>query len=104
MQFESEVLCFGIKESKGEIEGRAFSSTTFHLETTLSENNAGRSLGIVTRPFKHGDASEFEKWAKLPKTAFPYKVQATFVLTAGPENSSVLKLVAIRPASQAKAV
>lgn len=102
MEFESDVLCFGIKESSGTFEGREFSSTTFHLETNLAENSSGRSIGIVTRPFKFGTASEFEKWNHLSKTPFPIRVKARFSVQAGADNSTSLKLVDIKPITHQK--
>ena len=103
MKFEKTVLCTGIKESKGEIEGRAFSSTTFHLIVDVAENSAGRSIGAVTRPFKFGDATEFEKWAHLgkswPLTGLP--VIAEFDLVAAAGNDTKLTLLGIKPAPAA---
>lgn len=105
MKFSNQALCTGIKESKGEFEGKAFSSTTFHLIVDVAENGAGRSLGSVTRPFKFGDASEFEKWAHLskswPVTGVP--CQCDFEVVAGSDNSSKLVLLGIRPAASSSA-
>lgn len=100
MQFNTTAIVHGIKESKGQIEGRAYSSTTFHIEVDLQENSSGRSIGTVTRPFKLGTAEEFDKWAHLSKS-FPIKVDATFELGAGREDSTSLKLVALKPTAQA---
>lgn len=61
MQVTSKVIVHAVKESVGVFEGKPFSSTTFHCEVDLKENGAGRSLGRVTRPFKLGDAKEFDK-------------------------------------------
>lgn len=99
MQMQSEVLVHGIKESTGTFEGRAFSSTVFHCEVDMKENGAGRAIGHVTRPFKLGDHSEFEKWAHLGATlnAGPIRAMATFELEATREEGSKLVLVAIRP-------
>lgn len=100
MEIKQTMRCFGIKESKGTFEGKEFSSTTFHLEATLAENSAGRSLGIVTRPFKFGNASEFDKWSHIPDKAFPINVEAVLTVNAGADNGVVLKLIDIKPASQ----
>lgn len=100
MQFNAEVIVHGIKESKGTFEGRDFSSTTFHCEVDLKDNGAGRSLGRVTRPFKFGDAAEFDKWLKVP---LPVKAEAVFEMEAARDDKSTLKLVAIKPATQAPA-
>lgn len=105
MKMQSAVLCTGIKESSGTFEGKPFSSTTFHLNVDVAENTAGRSIGTVTRPFKLGDASEFEKWISF-KGAWPASglpCIATFDVVAGAENSSKLTLIALAPAPQGKA-
>lgn len=95
----TSVLCTGIKEAKGVFEEKAFSSTTFHLIVDVAENSSGRSIGSVSRPFKLGDASEFEKWAgfksKWPATGL--MVDAVFDAVAGPENTTKMTLLEIRP-------
>lgn len=105
MKMQSNVICTAIKESKGEYEGRPFSSTTFHLTVDMAENTSGRSMGVVTRPFKLGDASEYDKWAHLkpswPVTGLP--CVATFEVTAGSDNASKLVLVKLAIAAPAKA-
>ena len=101
MQFKSEVIIHGVKESKGSIDGREFSSTTFHCEVDLAENSAGRSIGRATRPFKLGDAKEFDKWAHLGG-ALPLKAIATFEMAAAAQDGTKMFLVDIRPVEQAK--
>lgn len=104
MKMRSTVLCTGIKESKGDFEGKAFSSTTFHLIVDVAENSSGRSLGAVTRPFKFGDASEFEKWAHLEKSwpAIGIMVDCVFDVVAAADNGSKLILMEIKPAPAAQ--
>lgn len=102
MRFQSEVIVHAVKESVGSIEGRAFSSTTFHCEVDLKENTAGRSIGRVTRPFKLGDAKEFDKWAHLGH-ALPIKAMATFEMEAAREDGARLSLVEIKPVDRAQA-
>ena len=100
MKFKQSALCTGIKESKGEIEGKSFSSTTFHLNVDLAENGAGRSIGVVSRPFKFGDASEFDKWSKL-SASWPVgglMCECDFEVVAAADNKSGLRLLGIRPA------
>ena len=108
MKMNSTVLCTGIKESKGTYEGTAFSSTTFHLNVDVAENTSGRSIGSVTRPFKFGDASEFEKWLPFAKAwpATGLSCDCQFDVVAGSDNSSKLVLLSIKPTptSQSKAV
>lgn len=105
MKFPAKAVLHGIKESSGEFEGKKFSSTTFHLSVDLAQNGAGRSLGTVTRPFKFGDAAEFEKWAHLAKSWPPVGVHCDceFEIVAGADNTSKLLLLGIRPASTVKA-
>lgn len=107
MQFKSSVVLTAIKESQGTFQqgqGKdiSFSSTTFHLEVDLPENGAGRSLGRVTRPFKFGDAKEFDKWAAFKNEDFPMHVEATFEIAAQKEDKTSLKLVGIKHLSTAK--
>lgn len=99
MQMQSEVLVHGIKESTGTFEGRAFSSTVFHCEVDMKENDAGRALGHVTRPFKLGDHKEFDKWAHLGAILNngPIRAMATFEVEATREDGTRITLVAIRP-------
>lgn len=98
MQFKAETILHAVKESSGTYEGKAFSSCTFHMEVDLKENSAGRSIGRVTRPFKMGDASEFDKWQHLGDR-LPIKCEATFEMEATREDKTALKLVALRPVS-----
>lgn len=96
MQTQSKVTVHGIKESHGTFEGKPFSSTTFHCEVDLAENGAGRSLGRVTRPFKLGDHTEFDKWAHLGQS-LPVEAEATFNMEASKEDGVKLTLIGIRP-------
>lgn len=105
MKMKATVICTGIKESAGVFEEtkRAFSSTTFHLIVDVAENGAGRSIGAVSRPFKFGDATEFEKWAHL-KTKWPdtgLLCDCVFDVVAAAQDGSKLTLLEIKPASQA---
>ncbi len=101
MRFQSEVIVHGVKESQGTIEGRDFSSTTFHCEVDLAENSAGRSIGRATRPFKIQDAKEFDKWAHLGQS-LPIKAVATFEMAAAAQDGTKMVLVDIRPVEQSK--
>jgi len=102
MRFQSEVIVHGVKESQGTIEGRDFSSTTFHCEVDLAENSAGRSIGRATRPFKIQDAKEFDKWAHLGQS-LPIKAVATFEMAAAAQDGTKMVLVDIRPVETKKA-
>lgn len=103
MKFSNQAILTGIKESSGEFEGRKFSSTTFHLIVDVAQSGSGRSIGQVTRPFKFGEASEFEKWKnwadKWPMGGLTCDCQ--FEVVAGADNKSELKLLGIKPAAAA---
>lgn len=103
MKFNSEVIVHAVKESKGEFEGRAFSSCTFHCEVDLKENGVGRSIGRVTRPFKLGDAGEFDKWEHLG-AALPITATAVFEMEATRDDKTALKLISIVPKAMAPSV
>jgi hypothetical protein len=103
MKFENKAILTGIKESQGEFEGRKFSSTTFHLIVDVAQSGSGRSIGQVTRPFKFGDASEFDKWANW-QTKWPVGglvCDCQFEVVAGADNKSELRLLGIKPAPAA---
>lgn len=100
MRFNSEVIVHGVKASEGVIEGRAFSSTTFHCEVDLKENGAGAAIGRATRPFKIGDADEFKKWEHLGKS-LPIRAAAVFEMKAAAGDKADMVLVEIRPIQQA---
>ena len=65
MKMQSTALLLGIESSKGEFEGTKYDSTKFHLSVDLGQKSNGKTLGLVTRPFKFGDSTEIEKWAHL---------------------------------------
>jgi hypothetical protein len=69
----------------------------------LAENSAGRSIGRATRPFKLGDAKEFDKWAHLGQS-LPLKAIATFEMAAAAQDGTKMVLVDIRPLEQAKPI
>ncbi len=102
MQFNQEVIVYGLKASKGTFEGRDFDTTTFHVEADLKANAAGKSLGRVTTPMKFGDSTELDKWEHLAKH-FPIKAQATFDVQANGKGETNLVLLGIKPAAQSKA-
>lgn len=102
MKMQSEVIVHAVKESAGTFEGREFSSCTFHCEVDLKENGAGRSIGHVTRPFKLGDAKEFDKWAHLGNS-LPLRALASFDMEATKEDGVKMVLLEIRPIEMKKA-
>lgn len=106
MKMQSNAVLHGIKSSKGEIEGRGYDSTTFHLAVDLGQSSNGDSIGTVTRPFKFGTSEEFQKWQHL-KNSWPLggvPVVCEFDIVAGADNAAKLTLLGIKPAPQTKAV
>lgn len=106
MRFNAQAVLTGIKSSKGQIDGgRAFDSTTFHLQVDLAESTMGETIGRVTRPFKCGDSTEIGKWANYkkqwPEAGVP--VDCVFEMAAGAQDSSKLVLVSIKPVAAQKA-
>lgn len=102
MKMQSRAVLHGIKSSKGDIEGRAYDSTTFHLSVDLGQSGNGESIGVVTRPFKFGKSDEFQKWAHL-KNSWPIggvMCDCEFDIVAGADNSAKLTLLGIKPAAQ----
>lgn len=105
MKMTSQAVLHGLKQSKGEFEGRAFDSTTFHLSVDIGQSSSGESIGVVTRPFKFGDSTEFMKWAHL-KNKWPLggvMCDCEFDIVAGADNTTKLTLLGIRPSATAKA-
>lgn len=102
MKFQNKAVLHGIKSSKGEMEGRGYDSTTFHLSVDLGQSSNGESIGVVTRPFKCGDSTEFAKWSHL-KNSWPVGgvlCDCEFDIVAGADNTSKVTLLAIKPAAQ----
>lgn len=100
MKMNSTVQCIGIKESAGEMEGKKFSSTKFHLVVDIADNTAGRSIGMESRPFTFGDATEFQKWAHQ-KSSWPahgISVNCVFDVVAAADGKTKLTLLDIKPA------
>lgn len=99
----------GIKQSQTSIDGKNYSSTTFYLPADLAQNGAGKALGVVTTPYKFGDATEFEKWAHLEKSwpANGLNVLVDFDVVAGKDaqgkDTSKLALIGIKPAPSTRA-
>lgn len=105
MKMKNQAVLHGIKSSKGDYEGRAYDSTTFHLAVDMGQSGNGESIGAVTRPFKFGDSQEFQKWTHL-KNSWPLGgvlCDCEFDVIAGSDNSVKLTLLAIQPTAVRKA-
>jgi len=102
MQFKAKSRLLGIKQSAGEMEGKKFSSTKFHLLVDITDNTAGGAIGQETRPFTFGDATEYNKWSHL-KDAFPeggIAVDVVFDVASASDGKTKLTLADIKPASK----
>lgn len=105
MKMQSHAVLHGIKSSKGDIEGRPYDSTTFHLSVDLGQSGNGESIGVVTRPFKCGTSIEFDKWKHL-KAGWPLggvSVNCEFDIVAGADQTAKLTLLSIKPSVPPKA-
>ena len=105
MKMQSQALLFGIESSKGNFEGTPFDSTKFHLSVDLGTKSTGKTIGLVTRPFKFGDSTEIEKWVNLTpvlSTGKPIACNCEFDVVASSDGVK-LTLLAIQPAPQTKA-
>ncbi len=107
--FPLQVKLFAIEAQNVEVDGQRYQSTTFHLPLDMKESATKRTMGTVTRPFKLGDHTEFDKWAHLEKSFGDGKYilcDAQFTMAATKANGKEtveLQLVSIKPAAQAKA-
>lgn len=102
MKMKNQAVLHGIKSSKGDFEGRVYDSTTFHLAVDMGQSSNGESIGVVTRPFKFGDSTEFQKWQHL-KNSWPLggvTCDCEFDVVAGSDNSVKLTLLAIQPVAR----
>lgn len=105
MKMQSQALLFGIESSKGEFQGTAYDSTKFHLSVDMGTKSNGKTIGVVTRPFKFGDSTEIEKWVNLTphlSTGKPVPCNCEFDVVASSDGVK-LTLLAIQPAPQTKA-
>ncbi|GGH53751.1 hypothetical protein GCM10010975_09640 [Comamonas phosphati] len=103
MMMKSNALLFGIESSKGEFEGTKYDSTKFHLSVDLGQKSNGKTVGVVTRPFKLGDSTEIEKWEHLNQymsQGKPIPVEAEFDVVASSDGVK-LTLMSVKPATQA---
>lgn len=106
MQFAAQVKLFGIESQNAEVDGQRYQSTSFHLPLDIKESSTKRTMGTVTRPFKLGDHTEYDKWAHLEANLGDGKFilcDAVFNFVAVKVNgkeSAEPQLVSIKPASQ----
>lgn len=105
MKMQSQALLFGIESSKGNFEGTPFDSTKFHLSVDLGSKSTGKTIGLVTRPFKFGDSTEIEKWMHLQAhfaAGKPVLCNCEFDVVAGSGSDVKLALLGIQSAPSTK--
>lgn len=106
MNIPMQVKLFGIEAQNIEVDGQRFQSTTFHLPLDIKESATKRTMGTVTRPFKLGDHTEYDKWAHLADKLGDGKFivcDAVFTMAASKSSGKEtveLQLVGIKPAAQ----
>lgn len=94
MEFKSEVVCTGIKRSKGEFEGKQFDSTKFFIEIDL-DDRSGNAKGAAVTEYSMGTSDEYSKYEHLP---FPFKGLGIFAqVTTG--KATKIVLVELKPIS-----
>lgn len=77
MQVKAELLILGAKSFKGDVEGKAYDSTTLFVVMDVSERG-GNSVGQNVVEMKFGTSVEFDKLKGLP---FPLKAELGLNLT-----------------------
>lgn len=105
MKMQSNALLFGIESSKGTFENTNYDSTKFHISVDMGQKGNGKTIGVVTRPFKFGDSTEIDKWSAMAAhlgAGKPVPVECEFDVVASSDGVK-LTLLAIKPATQAKA-
>lgn len=105
MKVNSEALLFGIESSKGEFENTAYDSTKFHLSVDLGQKSNGKTIGLVSRPFRLGDSTEIDKWEQYAphlSQGRPIPVLCDFDVVASSDGVR-LTLLAIKPKTATKA-
>lgn len=98
MKFTNDVFVTGIKQFKGEVDGKSYDSFKVFVQIQLDESK-GTAKGYATEEFNAGTSAEFDKWKHLP---FPVKAQADFEMVTTGKLSKML-IVSVRPISKAVA-
>lgn len=99
MKMQSVVTVVGMKRSKGEMEGVAYDSTKFYIETSLDDSK-GNAKGTATSEYTMGKSDEYDKYVHLP---FPFIADAEIELVT---TGRVQKIVfhALKPREMKKPV
>lgn len=92
MEFKQEVTVTGIKQFKGEVEGKAYDSFKVFVQVALDDSR-GTAKGFATEEFNAGLSAEFDRWKHLP---FPIVADATFqMVTSG--KATKMQIVDVKP-------
>jgi hypothetical protein len=88
MRFQSEVTVRGIKRSKGSMDGVAYDSTKFYIDTDL-DDRSGNAVGVATTEYSMGTSDVFGQYSHIPT---PFKAVGTFSqVTTGKVTKIVLE-------------
>ncbi|MGO4414359.1 hypothetical protein AB4Z27_15500 [Cupriavidus sp. KB_39] len=98
MRFTSEVIVYGLKASKGDMEGVAYDSCKAYVLTPFDESK-GTARGAATAEYTIGKSDEYDKYAKIE---LPFKAKADMEITT---NGKTMKTIvhSLVPLSTAKA-
>lgn len=77
MQVKSNFQILGAKSFKGDVEGKAYDSTTLFVVMDVSERS-GSAVGKNVVEMKFGQSDEFQRLKHLP---FPVEAELTLNLT-----------------------
>lgn len=92
MRFPQQVIVTGIKQFKGEVDGKSYDSFKVFLQIPLDESK-GTAKGYGVDEFNAGQSEEFDKWKHLP---FPVQADAVMeMVTTG--KLTRLQVVEVKP-------
>lgn len=109
MKMQSKSTLYGIKASKGDVDGNKYDFSTFYLPAEFATNTNSKAMGAVTVPYKCGDSLEFDKWAHLakswPVSGVPVDCEFDVVLGKDAQGKDAPKLVllSIKPQAAVRA-
>lgn len=99
MKFQSELMVYGMKASKGALEnGTPYDSTKLYTLVDM-DGSKGNASGQAAAEYAFGDSTEYEKFKHLP---FPFRAVVELEMVT---NGKVAKTVvtAVRPITDQKA-
>lgn len=86
MRFTSEVIVYGLKASKGDMEGVVYDSCKAYVLTPFDESK-GTARGAATAEYTIGKSDEFDKYSKID---LPFKAKADMEITT---NGKTMKTI-----------